>query len=370
MTTLPDYLNDQTLDAIRQRMLENVPADMDKSEGSFIWDALSPAAIELALAALWGQEVLQRGFAGTTFGPYLDLRCDEHGITRRQAVKATGQIKFNGTAGTVVPAGTVVATPADPATNNPSTEFITVSEEVIDSTGVGYADLEAVQAGKDGNVGAGTINIMITPVGGISAVLNNQALTGGADEEDDATLLSRFYAKVRTPGTSGNKADYVNWALEVPGVGGVQVLPLADGAGTVKVVLLGTDKKPAVEPIVSKVQDYISPSPGGGEGKAPIGAKVTVVSAEPVDVHVSATVILTGAKTLAEVQASFEKSLDEYLGSIAFAADPTARYVRIGSLLLDTEGVQDYTGMTVNEGTANVAIDQGQVAVKGTVTLA
>jgi uncharacterized phage protein gp47/JayE len=176
-------------------------------------------------------------------------------------------------------------------------------------------------------------------------------------------------AKVRNPGTSGNKADYVNWALEVPGVGGVQVIPLWNGPGTVKVVLLGTDKKPASADIVQAVQDYIAPDPAVGEGKAPIGASVTVVAATAVAINVSATVTLSGTKTLADVQAAFEKALDEYLASTAFASDPTVRYVRVGSLLLDTEGVQDYSNLLVNGGTANVVIGLDEVAVRGTVTL-
>ncbi|GAW28517.1 hypothetical protein ULO1_27410, partial [Carboxydocella sp. ULO1] len=71
---LPEYLTDQNFETILQRMLDSLPDDLDKSEGSFIYDALSPAAIELALAAIWAQEVLRRGFASTTFGQYLDLR--------------------------------------------------------------------------------------------------------------------------------------------------------------------------------------------------------------------------------------------------------------------------------------------------------
>ncbi|RYD01661.1 hypothetical protein N752_29225 [Desulforamulus aquiferis] len=53
MTTLPEYLTSQTEEAIRQKMFNSLPSNLDKSEGSFIWDSLSPAAIELALAALW-----------------------------------------------------------------------------------------------------------------------------------------------------------------------------------------------------------------------------------------------------------------------------------------------------------------------------
>ena len=48
----------QTEDVIKQRMLDVVPSDLDKREGSFIYDGISPAAIELALAYI----ELDRGF--------------------------------------------------------------------------------------------------------------------------------------------------------------------------------------------------------------------------------------------------------------------------------------------------------------------
>lgn len=113
MTVLPNYLSEQTEEAIRGRMLGSLPSDLDKSEGSFMWDALAPVSIELALAAIQSQEVLRRGFAGTTYGPYLDLRCAEHGVTRKAAVKAAGTVRFTGSPGTLVPQGTRIGTLAD-----------------------------------------------------------------------------------------------------------------------------------------------------------------------------------------------------------------------------------------------------------------
>ena len=367
MADLPEYLTDQTYETILQRMLDTLPSDLDKSEGSFIWDALSPAAIELALAAIWAQEVLRRGFVGTTFGAYLDLRCEEHGLTRRPAVKATGQVTFIGTPGTVIPAGTQVSTASTEAA--PAIFFATKTEATIGAGGSVTVDIEAVEAGASGNVAAGTITMLVQPVAGVTGVSNAAAATGGLDEENDASLLGRYLAKVRSPGTSGNKADYINWALEVPGVGGVQVIPLWNGPGTVKVVLLGADKLPASQAVVDAVKNYICPTAEVGEGKAPIGAIVTVVAATAVNINVSATMVLTGSKTLVEVTAAFEASLAGYLASIAFASDPTVRYVKIGALLLDTEGVLDYTNLLVNGGTGNVTINTGEVAVKGTVTL-
>ncbi|PZM62249.1 baseplate J family protein, partial [Paenibacillus dendritiformis] len=42
MADLPPFLEDQLEEVIRQRMLERMPADLDKTEGSIPWDAISP----------------------------------------------------------------------------------------------------------------------------------------------------------------------------------------------------------------------------------------------------------------------------------------------------------------------------------------
>jgi uncharacterized phage protein gp47/JayE len=504
-------------------MLDSLPSDLDKMEGSFIWDALSPAAIELALAALWAQEVLRRGFASTTFGTYLDLRCEEHGITRRAAVKATGQVKFTGTAGTVVPAGTRVATPADPNTGAPSVEFVTLADVTLDSTGTGYANIEAVEAGAAGNVATGAITILVTPVSGVASVTNPNSTTGGLDTEDDVSLLARYLQRVRSPSAGGNKADYVNWAMEVAGVGGVSVVPVRDGPGTVSVAIINTNKEPADQALVDAVQNYIAPPwvnekeaetmtlggygasidttltddvgdsvkmiydalgagtvthanlqallqqpgiwqarvrvkvdnnagtadllqvgiwnvsaaawaktrPGGtidavvtlkasdlatafgdktvefywngqdqlelritrlttdttttvwvdrvvyrstfskdtGEGKAPIGARVTVEPAKAVLISVSATLTIAPGYNADSVKSAVTENIRAYIKSLAFADDNDVRYAKIGTAILDTPGVVDYSNLLLNGGTANVVVGPQEVAVLGTVTL-
>ena len=45
------------------------------------------------------------------------------------------------------------------------------------------------------------------------------------------------------------------------------------------------------------------------------------------------------------------------------------RYARIGSLLVEQEGVIDYVDYTVNGGATNISVAQDQVAVTGTVIL-
>lgn len=194
--------------------------------------------------------------------------------------------------------------------------------------------------------------------------------TGGRDPETAEQLRQRLLLIRRSPGTSGNKAQYVKWALSVSGVGGAYVEPLWDGRGTVKVYLLDTAKQPAAVGLVEAVQSYIDPVPhGSGTGVAPIGAVVTVVAAPEVTIDIEAVVTLTAGKSLGEVTEEFMASMQEYFRTIAYSADPTVRIAKIGNILLDTSGIMDYSQLSINAGSGNITILPGSVAVLGMVNL-
>jgi len=344
----------QTYGAIMTRLLAAVPGDLDKREGSFIWDALSPTALELAQAYAEMDLVLQYGFAQTTYGQYLDYRAAEHGLTRKAAGKATGEVTITGTSGAIIPAGALVATGA-------GLQFATTAEVKIGEAGTVLADIEAVKAGAAGNVLAGAITALPVSIAGVTAVSNTEATIGGTDQETDTALLERILYKVQSPATSGNTAHYRQWALEVPGVGDAKVYPIWDGPGTVKVVILDTDKQPPDAAIVTAVTDYI-------ETVRPVGATVTVVAASGVAINISAQLTLASYTTLVEVEQLVIEGVTAYLDSIAFK-DPLVRYTRIAAVLLDIPPIIDYADLTVNGGISNIEMASGQIAVLGTVTL-
>ncbi|MGK5506723.1 baseplate J/gp47 family protein [Brevibacillus formosus] len=105
--------------------------------------------------------------------------------------------------------------------------------------------VEAVVAGSSGNVPANSITLFPVTLAGFTAVTNPSPTSDGFDAESDEDLLKRYYQRIRTPATSGNKAHYKNWAMEVQGVGDVRIVPLWDGVNTVKVIIIDSDKKPA-----------------------------------------------------------------------------------------------------------------------------
>jgi len=377
LADFPYYLEEQTEENIMQRMLDRVPSDIDKSEGSFIWDAEAPVAFMLSEAAIWAQELLRRGFASTAASSdenfrseELDLRAAEHGVTRRSAVQATGRVIFTGEPGKVIPAGTVVSTPADDVSGEASLEYETTLLATLDHTGKAEVVIHAVVAGRGSNVPAGTITILSSSVSGITGVTNPAAVTGGANIESDTSLLERFYARVRNQGTSGNKAQYMQWAGEIAGVGASRVVPLWKGPGTVGIYLLDADKRAANSEIVAAVQNYIDPTQDGqGEGTAPAGPVITVMAAEEVPLNINVQLTFASNASPEEVRTLIQKGVTAYLKQLAFS-DSLVRYTRIAAILLDIPPIIDYSNLTVN-GTSdkNIEIGASQVAVLGTVTV-
>lgn len=340
---------DQTFEAILQRMLDRVPDDVDKQEGSVIYDALAPAAMELAQMYAELDVVLRLAFGETSTGEYLDRRAADFGVYRKQATPAIRKGVFTDEEGVPfdVPIGSRFRL----------NDMVYVA---IGKIADGQFRMQAETLGSAGNQEFGSL-LPIEPIDGLGTAILADVLVPGEDEESDDSLRKRFLQKVREPGTSGNAADYKRWATEVAGVGSARVTPLWNGPGTVKITIVNTDMQPATTELVAQVQEYI-------EQVRPIGAAITVASATGKPISVSANVILASGYTLQNVQDAFAASLDEYLKEIAFSMTYVS-YAKIGTLLLSTPGVIDYSELTVNGSTANVALQDDEVPILGTVAL-
>ena len=73
---------------ILNRMLEKIPDSIDKREGSIIYNALSPAALELAQMYFQFENNINLMFADTAVEEYLDRICEQNGLLRKPATKA------------------------------------------------------------------------------------------------------------------------------------------------------------------------------------------------------------------------------------------------------------------------------------------
>ncbi|TGE37635.1 baseplate J/gp47 family protein [Desulfosporosinus fructosivorans] len=339
----------QTYELILTRMLNRIPADLDKREGSIIFDALSPAAAELAQAYA-GLEINLRLFsAQTSSGEYLELRTADYGVTRKAATKAQRKALFFGQNDT----------PLDVAVGS-RFSIERVNYQTTERISTGQYILECEVAGNIGNQNFGAM-LPIDYISGLARAELSDILIPGVDTETDDDLRQRYMLRVRQPATSGNAAQYRQWAVEVPGVGDAKVFPLWAGPGTVKVAIVDAEKQPATSTLVETVADYL-------ETVRPIGAAVTVVSAVAKSISVSAMVALASGYAIQGVTDAFSAALNVYLQEMAFTGTYVS-YAKVGTLLLSTPGVIDYINLIVNDGSANVALADEEIPVLGTVGL-
>lgn len=370
----PPFLEGQSVEEIHSRMLALLPEDIDRSEGGFPWDFTRPTANEKAEYVGYNLINAIRGIFAAYCDPFLlDYHADKNGMKRRAAEPARAILHLSGAAGTEIPAGFAVSTAA--TYNRPSITFTTDQAVTLAGSEAVSVTVTALDAGADGNVGANTIVIVDTPIDGLATITNPSPAFGGLDEEDDDSLRDRIVEYEQNQGVSyvGSAADYRRWALEVAGVGSVQVQGGQKGDCTVKLILTGSDGNPASEEVCQDVYDHIMRPDDESQRLAGVNDLLTVTPATKVTVQVSATIELDGTVLLADIKEEFRLRLSQYYASAEGAETGEVRYTKVGAKLLECAGVADYDHATlkINSGTDNITIDAGEIPVteSGDITL-
>lgn len=327
----------------------------DFNTGSVISSQIEAFASELALAYVEARA----GFSEVV----LKLPFSIFDMPKHEAQKAAGLATFSRavTLGAVtIPPGTQIATAAGilyetmaPATMPGGSGSVTVA-------------IQALAAGKTGNVAPGAINTIISSVTGVDEVVNASSVGGGVDEETDSEYLSRFRAYLMGLGKS-NRYGVVFGALlnerlrsasiveHFPPKSGLYnfTLYLDDGSGTVD---------PSTIAAVKSVVDG-----DGSEGKpgyraAGINCDYLAPSVVPIDV--TANVYITYAIDPGTAKAEMEAAITSYLNAHIIGQDMIR--AQLQKIMLGFTWVLDLD-MTAPAG--NVAISDGQIAQVGTFSI-
>lgn len=347
---------DRDKDQILSDMLESVQEDVDKREGSVVYDMLAPPSEEFEILQHVLEAVSENGFIDTAQMEYVDLRAMEYGEYRKPAERAKGWLLISDKIGREINIDTVVMTEHD---GEPIALQI-VEYNVVPESGEVTVQAVAVEPGDNGNIPAYSD---MTCVDLPEAIITNPIeFSGGVDRESDEELKSRVLLKVRKPITSGNIYHYELWARQISGISQARVTPLWDGPGMVKVTVINSEGRAPTEEQVLAVAEHI-------EEERPIGANVTVVAIKEVPIDVTATLVLEGGLLPEDIQEAIEQSIAEYLSD----AGTEIRYSQISRAILRTEGVKDYDDVQIGAdgimGTDNVLVSADDVAIVGQVTL-
>lgn len=398
---------ENTYEKILERMLGRISQKYDKREGSVIYDAHSPAALEIAFLYIELERIIKEGYGDTASRDFLILRCKERGITPYPASKA------------------VLKLSVEPETLDVTGKRFNLGELnyiVTQKLNSGEFSAECETLGKIGGSCLGEA-IPIDYIDGLQKAEFTEVLIPGEDEEDTEELRSRYLNSFDEKAFGGNVQDYLEKTAAISGVGQVKVTRLWNGdvspkdmipnddvtawyngqiageeaseavkswlssvygaakekklttGGTVLLTLLNSDNLPASKELIQKVQTEIDPVQNAGEGLgiAPIGHVVTVKSAEGAEVSISADITLDVGCTIDGLGESLENTVKDYLSELRknWSCSPyiVVRISQIESRILGVKGVTDISSTALNGKQENLILSGGEVPIFGALEI-
>lgn len=368
---VPDFMQGTSAEEIQQRMMNNLPEDIDGMPGGFAFDFTMPTALEKSEMINYHLvRALMIMFPEWAWGDWLDLHGAQCGLQRKAAGYASGYITITGEVGQTLSAGFIFCTPA--TETSPSMLYTLDEDTEIPEGGSVTAAITAMEPGTASNVKAGSIIIMSEPVAGITSITNEAAVTGGTAEESDEDFRERIAEVNENADTSyvGNDGDYIRWAKEVTGIGDCIVTQAWNGPGTVKLSLVDANGDPANDALCAAVYNHIVSPDDRTARLLPTGsAELTVAPAETLTISYSCENLIYDETTTDtdQIKADFIAALAAYYTEAK--ADSVVKYNVAHKLLTDVAGVLDFTGFAINGQAANVALASSEYPKTGDVTL-
>lgn len=347
-----------TYELIMERALARVPSNMDKREGSVIWDAIAPAAVELQNLYIQLDVILKETFADTASLYYLKKRAAERGIYQILATNAILKGEFT-PINLDVPIGSRFSCD--------KLNYV-VTEKLED----GIYQMKCETAGTEGNRHLGIL-IPIEYIDGMQTAELTELLIPAEDDEDVETFRERYLNSLASQAYGGNIADYTEKINGIQGIGGVKITPVWNGGGTVKVTFIDSEFRVPSEEMVAMVKNKADPYPyeGLGYGFAPIGHVVTVEGVEGVTVNIVTNITYREGWDWDSAKPYILNAIDNYFEELSkqweVSENLFVRISQIESRILDCEAVLDIEKTTLNGVDSNIMLAWNQIPVGGTV---
>lgn len=398
---------DQTYDAVLNRMLNRVSNKLDKRPSSPVYDLHSSTAVEFQILYIELEYLIKNSYGDTAAREFLILLARDRGLTPDAATKAVLQGEF--TPNTIDVTGKRFSIG----------EINYVAKEQISP---GTYKVECETAGITGNQYLGDM-IPIEYVDGLETASLTSVLIPGDDEEDTEDFRKRYFDSFNEQSFGGNHSDYITKVNGIDGVGSCKVkrvwnadlrpaemipseavqtwfnttiqnaelnqevktwltatfsaaaLKKLTVGGTVRVVITDSDDYgEASSTLVQTVQQKLDPegSAGEGYGLAPIGHVVSVASATPVPIQIKTTITFEEGHNWSNTKTDIESAVNAYLLELrkdwSNNSQIIVRVSQIENRILNVDGVLDVTGTTLNGIANNMTLAEFDIPTLGGVT--
>lgn len=410
------------------RVTEKYP-NLDDREGSLLYNALAPAALELAMAYTVLDLVRNQSFVDTATREFILIGCEQMGIDTSQFYATAGTFKAE--FDVQVPIGSRWNCELF---NYSVTEYI--GEKTIDSsygpigattTKLFEYKLKCENVGSDANNQTG----LLTPITSVPSNLTYAKLTGclieGENEKTDDEIKEIYWEYVKNTVSDGNVAQYKRWCAQYPGIGNYKIVPLWNGANTVKVSILSSSNRKASDGLITEFQKYLDPVTIQTYNDSVIGSSVTLadkpqsidsvlvnnipmstdmwsyepskgiltIADQPIAQNAKVYVRYNGGMgngvapigAFVTVDTATEKkinvkatvslksgytdtsgiatALEEFFSDISYQTSKVS-YMSVGAKILSVEGVDFITNLKLNNGTTDISLSDFQIPVLGT----
>lgn len=402
---MSDLYNDQTYEAILNRMLARIPDEYDKRETSLIWDTQASTANEILLLYVELKTLIANSYGDTAEREFLIYLCGDRGIIPESATNAILKGEFT------------------PTNIDVTGQRFNIGE--MNYTVIAPIDGEAgsytVQCEEVGTIGNQYLGDMIPMnyIDGLETAELTEVLIPGEDEETTDHLRQRYLDSFNEKAFAGNKAAYLALVRAIDGVGDVKVTRVWNGdinpasmiptdavttwynglsvtgevkawidavyaaalakkltvGGTVLITIVDSDDYGvASSTLVQTVQNAIDPESdaGEGEGLAPIGHVVTVQSASGVTINVTTDITFEQGYSWSNLGTAITKAVSDYLLELrtywANGSNTVVRIAQIESRILAITGVADIADTEINGEASNLTLGEYEIPVMGGVS--
>ena len=342
----------QTFEVVIARMLAKVTeldSTIDTREGSVIYNALAPAAVEVA--ELYGvlDSMISESFADTQTREFLILRAAEQGITPTAATAAIMKGIFN-----------IAVSIGDRFKLN---DLVYVVTELIDDTEHSYK-LTCETTGIIGHASTGSL-ISVEYIDGLSSAEITEILVKGEDEEATEDLRERYFAKLEGEAFGGNEKDYKTKVNQIQGVGGLKVYRATETGGVFDIYFIDSDYNKPNTATIEYAQAQV-------DAIKPVGHVPTLKAVTEVTINVNFTIQFQDGYTWASISSTITTLVSNYLKELRENwADLNNISVRVSQLevrALEIEGIVDIPEITINSANSNLILGVNEIPILGSVT--
>ena len=344
--------SDKTFEKILDDMCRRVTA-VSTMEGSFIYTALAPFAMELALLYLQLEQDENNGFADTADYEHLKKLALDRGIIPNSATHAVGIGKFD------------VEIPIGSKFSINTYSFVSGEQITGRLDGYYYYKMTSEQTGTEVNTVIGKLT-PITFVRNLNYAYLTEISVPAEDDENVEDFRQRYFETFNKKSFGGNKSDYIDKINSFNGVGGCKIYPLWNGGGTVKIVVINSNYEVPSQTLINQIQNEIDPNiDGNGDGYAPIGHKVTIDSVSKSNITIGCGLILDSGYTFQSIKSNLITAVSNYFTTLnktwSSSDFLTVRIAQLTTVLLDVEGVIDVTSCTINGRARNLELSQNEI---------